>query len=119
MPTPKDRREGAEPAALAHAVPLPANAVGTVAVCVAGAVVGGLWMALAGWLRQYRGINETISSLLLAYVAIGLFKHLVITPRNPFVFRAELYRARDALLQPPTPAPAAAPASPAPQPKNA
>jgi simple sugar transport system permease protein len=34
-----------------------------------------LWIALAGWLRQYRGINETISSLLLAYVAIGLFKH--------------------------------------------
>ena len=36
-----------------------------------------LAIALAGWLRQYRGINETISSLLLAYVAIGLFKHLV------------------------------------------
>lgn len=71
-------------AALAHAVPLPANAAGTVAVCVAGAVVGGLWMALAGWLRQYRGINETISSLLLAYVAIGLFKHLVEGPlRDP------------------------------------
>lgn len=71
-------------AALAHAVPLPANALGTVAVCVAGAVVGGLWMALAGWLRQYRGINETISSLLLAYVAIGLFKHLVEGPlRDP------------------------------------
>jgi general nucleoside transport system permease protein len=39
---------------------------------------------LAGWLRQYRGINETISSLLLAYVAIGLFKHLVEGPlRDP------------------------------------
>ncbi len=36
-----------------------------------------LWIALAGWLRQYRGINETISSLLLAYIAIGIFKHLV------------------------------------------
>ena len=71
-------------AALAHAVPLPANVVGTVAVCVAGAVGGGLWMALAGWLRQYRGINETISSLLLAYVAIGLFKHIVEGPlRDP------------------------------------
>ncbi|MBA4263990.1 MAG: ABC transporter permease [Comamonadaceae bacterium] len=71
-------------AALAHALPLPANALGTVAVCVAGAVGGGLWMALAGWLRQYRGINETISSLLLAYVAIGLFKHIVEGPlRDP------------------------------------
>lgn len=71
-------------AALAHAVPLPTNLVGTVMVCVAGALAGGLWVALAGWLRQYRGINETISSLLLAYVAIGLFKHLVEGPlRDP------------------------------------
>ena len=64
-------------AALAHAVTLPANVVGTVLVCVAGAIAGGLWITLAGWLRQYRGINETISSLLLAYIAIGIFKHLV------------------------------------------
>ena len=64
-------------AALAHAVTLPANVVGTVLVCVAGAIAGGLWIMLAGWLRQYRGINETISSLLLAYIAIGIFKHLV------------------------------------------
>lgn len=71
-------------AALAHAVPLPGNAVGTVAVCLAGALAGALWIALAGWLRQFRGINETISSLLLAYVAIGLFKHIVEGPlRDP------------------------------------
>ncbi|MEX1168175.1 MAG: ABC transporter permease, partial [Hydrogenophaga sp.] len=71
-------------AALAHAVPLPATATGTLMVCLAGAVAGGLWIALAGWLRQYRGINETISSLLLAYVAIGLFKHVVEGPlRDP------------------------------------
>ncbi len=71
-------------AALAHAVPLPANAAGTVVVVIAGAIAGALWIALAGWLRQYRGINETISSLLLAYVAIGLFKHIVEGPlRDP------------------------------------
>jgi ABC-type uncharacterized transport system permease subunit len=71
-------------AALAQALPLPGTFVGTVMVCVAGALAGGLWVALAGWLRQYRGINETISSLLLAYVAIGLFKHLVEGPlRDP------------------------------------
>ncbi|MES2956279.1 MAG: ABC transporter permease [Pseudomonadota bacterium] len=71
-------------AALAHAVSLPGNAVGTVAVCIAGALAGALWIALAGWLRQFRGINETISSLLLAYVAIGLFKHIVEGPlRDP------------------------------------
>ncbi len=71
-------------AALAQTLPLPANVVGTVLVCIAAAVAGALWIALAGWLRQYRGINETISSLLLAYVAIGLFKHLVEGPlRDP------------------------------------
>ena len=64
-------------AALPYAIPLPGNIVGTVAICIAGAVVGALWIMLAGWLRQYRGINETISSLLLAYIAIGIFKHLV------------------------------------------
>ena len=62
----------------------PANVVGTIVLCIAGAIAGGLWIALAGWLRQYRGINETISSLLLAYIAIGVFKHLVEGPlRDP------------------------------------
>jgi general nucleoside transport system permease protein len=71
-------------AGLAQAVPLPNNFAGTVLVCLAGAAAGALWIALAGWLRQYRGINETISSLLLAYVAIGLFKHFVEGPlRDP------------------------------------
>jgi simple sugar transport system permease protein len=64
-------------AALPFVLPLPENIVGTVAVCLAGALAGAAWIMLAGWLRQYRGINETISSLLLAYVAIGLFKHWV------------------------------------------
>lgn len=71
-------------AALPYALPLPANTVGTAIVCAAGAVAGALWIMLAGWLRQFRGINETISSLLLAYVAIGLFKHWVEGPlRDP------------------------------------
>ncbi|MES2386300.1 MAG: ABC transporter permease [Pseudomonadota bacterium] len=71
-------------AGLAQGLPLPANTAGTAMVCLAAAVAGGLWITLAGWLRQYRGINETISSLLLAYVAIGLFKHLVEGPlRDP------------------------------------
>jgi simple sugar transport system permease protein len=68
---------GLAAAALPYALPLPANLAGTLALCVAGAIAGAAWIALAGWLRQYRGINETISSLLLAYIAIGLFKHLV------------------------------------------
>lgn len=71
-------------AMLPSVVPLPANVVGTVAICAAGALAGALWIALAGWLKQWRGINETISSLLLTYVAIGVFKHLVEGPwRDP------------------------------------
>ncbi len=64
-------------AVLPYVMPLPANIAGTLLICAAGAVAGAAWVALAGWLRQARGINETISSLLLAYVAIGLFKHFV------------------------------------------
>src|SRR3954464_12107801 len=48
-------------AALPYAVPLPDNTAGTVLVCLAGAIAGALWIMLAGWLRQFRGINETIS----------------------------------------------------------
>ena len=71
-------------AVLPRALPLPNNEAGTALICVAGAAAGALWIALAGGLRQYRGINETISSLLLAYIAIGLFKHLVEGPwRDP------------------------------------
>jgi simple sugar transport system permease protein len=51
---------------------------------LAGAAVGGLWIALAGALRALRGVNETISSLLLNYIAIALFNHLVEGPlRDP------------------------------------
>jgi simple sugar transport system permease protein len=50
----------------------------------AGAISGGLWIGLVGVLRAYRGVNETISSLLLAYIAIALMNHLVEGPlRDP------------------------------------
>jgi simple sugar transport system permease protein len=39
---------------------------------------------MQGALRTLRGVNETISSLLLNYIAIGVFKHLVEGPmRDP------------------------------------
>jgi ABC-type uncharacterized transport system permease subunit len=54
------------------------------AMATAGMLVGGLWIALAGALRQYRGVNETIASLLLTYIAIAVFNHLVEGPlRDP------------------------------------
>lgn len=46
-------------------------------MALAGMVVGGLWITLAGALRHYRGVNETISSLLLAYIAIALMNQIV------------------------------------------
>lgn len=62
----------------------PANALGTAMLLVAAALTGAVWIALVGALRQWRGVNETISSLLLAYTAIALFKHLVEGPmRDP------------------------------------
>lgn len=45
-----------------------------------GAISGGLWIALAGSLRQGRGVNETISTLLLNYIAIALMNHLITGP---------------------------------------
>jgi ABC-type uncharacterized transport system permease subunit len=55
-----------------------------VAMAASGMIVGGLWIAAAGALRQYRGVNETISSLLLTYIAIALFNHCVEGPlRDP------------------------------------
>lgn len=85
---------GLAAAALPYALPLPGNAIGTLLVCVAGAAAGGLWIALAGALRQYRGVNETISSLLLAYTAIALFKQFVEGPlRDPATLNKPSTRA--------------------------
>ncbi len=71
-------------AGLPYLLDLPHGWVGTVAVLLASALAGGAWIALSGLLRQWRGVNETISSLLLAYVAINVFKHLVEGPmRDP------------------------------------
>lgn len=56
----------------------PAPAV--VLMCGAGALAGGLWIAAAGALRHVRGVNETISTLLLNYVAIAVMNHLVTGP---------------------------------------
>jgi ABC-type uncharacterized transport system permease subunit len=53
-------------------------------MCAAGAAAGGLWIGAAGALRQFRGVNETISTLLLNYIAIALMNHLVTGPIRDF-----------------------------------
>ncbi len=48
-----------------------------IAMMCGGVIGGGLWIMLSGGLRQYRGVNETISSLLLVYIALAILNHLV------------------------------------------
>ncbi len=55
-----------------------------VAMACAGMIGGGLWIMMAGALRHYRGVNETISSLLLVYIALAILNYLVEGPmRDP------------------------------------
>jgi simple sugar transport system permease protein len=54
------------------------------AMAITGMIAGGIWVALAGGLRHYRGVNETIASLLLVYIAIAILNHVVEGPfRDP------------------------------------
>ncbi len=71
-------------AGLPYLMTMPAGATGTAMLLLVAALAGAAWIALAGALRQFRGVNETISSLLLGYIAIALFKHFVEGPmRDP------------------------------------
>src|SRR6195952_3942388 len=47
------------------------------AMAVAGAAMGAFWIGLSGWLRARLNVNETIASLVLAYVGLALFNHFV------------------------------------------
>ncbi len=54
------------------------------AMALAGAAAGAAWLGLVGLLRARRGINETVTSLVMAYIAIALFNQLVEGPlRDP------------------------------------
>ena len=55
-------------------------ALGVGILGLVGMVAGGFWIAAAGALRQVRGVNETISTLLMNYIAIALLNHLVSGP---------------------------------------
>jgi simple sugar transport system permease protein len=52
----------------------------TLAMATGGMAAGAAWIGAAGALRVMRGVNETISSLLLSYIAIALLNHLVEGP---------------------------------------
>jgi simple sugar transport system permease protein len=46
-------------------------------MAVMAMIVGGFWVGLAGFLRYARGVNETISSLLLTYIGIAIMNFFV------------------------------------------
>ncbi|APH73989.1 ABC transporter permease [Aquibium oceanicum] len=67
--------------AAAVAIPLVTNGWSPVLtmpiMALAAMAAGAVWIGLAGWLRHYRGVNETISSLLLTYIAIAIMNFFV------------------------------------------
>jgi len=60
------------------------------------AAVGAVWIGAVGAMRYYRGVNETIASLLMAYIAIALMNHLV---EGPFRDPASLNKPSTAPLE--------------------
>lgn len=68
-------------AAAASAIPLVTGgvppAVTLLLMSLVAMLAGGIWIGIAGWLRHYRGVNETISSLLLSYIAIAIMNFFV------------------------------------------
>ena len=54
------------------------------AMAVAGAAMGAVWIGISGWLKARLNVNETIASLVLAYIGLALFNHFVEGPlRDP------------------------------------
>lgn len=51
-----------------------------IGMALAGMAAGGLWIGAVGALKHYRAVNETISSLLMNYIAIAILNHLVNGP---------------------------------------
>src|SRR5215470_9491789 len=58
--------------------------IGTILTISAGALAGGFWIAAAAALKHMRGVNETISTLLMNYIAIALMNHLISGPIRDF-----------------------------------
>ena len=67
-----------------HLAPAASSPVVWALMAAGGMVAGAAIVGLSGALRVWRGVNETISSLLLTYLAIALFNQLVEGPlRDP------------------------------------
>lgn len=67
-------------ALVAHLLPSAPPLVVQISMIVSGMFIGGIWVTIAGALKIYRGVNETISSLLLNYIARAILNHCVEGP---------------------------------------
>ncbi len=75
---------GVAAGAFAMLVPGLPGPLGIAAMALFASAAGGLWIGAVGFMRHRRGVNETIASLLMAYIAIALMNHLVEGPfRDP------------------------------------
>jgi ABC-type uncharacterized transport system permease subunit len=66
----------------AHLMPHASPIIVQVGMILVGMCGGGIWIAAAGALRQFRGVNETISSLLMNYIALAVLNHCVEGPMH-------------------------------------
>jgi simple sugar transport system permease protein len=68
-------------AAAAIAIPLVTGGVSPIVtlpiMALTGVLTGGLWVGITGWLKYARGVNETIASLLMSYIAIAIMNFFV------------------------------------------
>lgn len=68
-------------ASAAIAIPLVTNHTPVIATLIIMAstavIVGGFWIGIVGYLRYARGVNETISSLLMTYIGIAIMNFFV------------------------------------------
>ena len=67
---------------VSHLIPDASPIVAITSMALGGCLVGGAWIMLAGGLKYYRGVNETISSLLLNYIAIAFLNQMVEGPMH-------------------------------------
>ena len=66
----------------AHLLPNAPPLIVQIAMVVVGMTAGGIWIGIVGALRQFRGVNETISSLLMNYIALAILNHCVEGPMH-------------------------------------
>jgi simple sugar transport system permease protein len=61
------------PLVVGHAPPLLTLCL----MALTGMLIGGFWIGIVGYLRYARGVNETISSLLMTYIGIAIMNFFV------------------------------------------